>query len=118
VEYAGSFYRTRTALLKRRPASPMFLLGWASIMCGLEHQEVPSFFALLMYHDAIKNCADTWRSLRLAGWSNCLEWRRTSTLMKRILLTGMSGTGKSTVTSELAVRGYKAVDLDCDTFSE
>ncbi len=38
--------------------------------------------------------------------------------MKRILLTGMSGTGKSTVTSELAVRGYKAVDLDCDTFSE
>jgi shikimate kinase len=38
--------------------------------------------------------------------------------MKRILLTGMSGTGKSTITSQLAVRGYKAVDLDCDTFSE
>ncbi len=38
--------------------------------------------------------------------------------MKRILLTGMSGTGKSTVTGELAVRGYKAVDADSDEFSE
>ena len=38
--------------------------------------------------------------------------------MKRILLTGMSGTGKSTVINELAARGYKAVDADCDEFSE
>lgn len=38
--------------------------------------------------------------------------------MKRILLTGMSGTGKSTLTDELAARGYKAIDLDCDAFSE
>jgi broad-specificity NMP kinase len=38
--------------------------------------------------------------------------------MKRVLLTGISGTGKSTVTSELAARGYKAIDLDCETFSE
>ena len=38
--------------------------------------------------------------------------------MKRILLTGMSGTGTSTVTSELAARGYKAVDTDSDAFSE
>ena len=38
--------------------------------------------------------------------------------MKRILLTGMSGTGKSTIISELAARGYKAVDADCDEFSE
>jgi len=30
----------------------------------------------------------------------------------------MSGTGKSTVTSELAARGYKAVDADSDEFSE
>lgn len=38
--------------------------------------------------------------------------------MKRILLTGMSGTGKSTVISELAARGYKAVDADSDEFSQ
>src|SRR5436305_14519582 len=30
----------------------------------------------------------------------------------------MSGTGKSTVINELAARGYKAVDADCDEFSE
>lgn len=38
--------------------------------------------------------------------------------MKRILLTGVSGTGKSTVIGALAARGYKAVDADCDEFSE
>jgi dephospho-CoA kinase len=38
--------------------------------------------------------------------------------MKRILLTGMSGTGKSTVINVLAARGYKAVDADYDEFSE
>ncbi len=38
--------------------------------------------------------------------------------MKRILLTGMSGTGKSTIIGELASRGYKAVDADCDEYSE
>ena len=37
--------------------------------------------------------------------------------MKRILLTGMSGTGKSTVIGALAARGYKAVDADSDVFS-
>jgi shikimate kinase len=30
----------------------------------------------------------------------------------------MSGTGKSTVVGELAAHGYKAVDADCDEFSE
>ena len=37
--------------------------------------------------------------------------------MKRVLLTGMSGTGKSSVVQELVARGYKAVDTDdgfCD----
>jgi shikimate kinase len=32
--------------------------------------------------------------------------------MKRILLSGMSGTGKSTVIAALAARGYPAVDMD------
>lgn len=38
--------------------------------------------------------------------------------MKRILLTGMSGAGKSTVLGELAARGYCAVDADSDEYSE
>jgi dephospho-CoA kinase len=32
--------------------------------------------------------------------------------VKRVLLTGMSGTGKSSVVRELVARGYKAVDAD------
>lgn len=38
--------------------------------------------------------------------------------MKRVLLTGMSGTGKSTVIKELAARGYEAVDTDEGGLSE
>lgn len=38
--------------------------------------------------------------------------------MKHILLTGLSGVGKSTVIAALAARGYKAVDADCDEYSE
>ncbi len=38
--------------------------------------------------------------------------------MKRILLTGMSGTGKSTVIGELAKRGHRAVDADENGLSE
>ncbi|HYV79333.1 MAG TPA: AAA family ATPase [Streptosporangiaceae bacterium] len=37
--------------------------------------------------------------------------------MKRVLLTGMSGTGKSSVVRELAARGFNAVDSD-DGWSE
>jgi len=37
--------------------------------------------------------------------------RRLATV-KRVLLTGMSGTGKSSVIEVLAARGYKAVDTD------
>lgn len=37
--------------------------------------------------------------------------------MKRVLLTGMSGTGKSTVIRALAARGYKAIDTDSDEWS-
>lgn len=32
--------------------------------------------------------------------------------MKRVFITGMSGTGTSSVIRELAARGYRAVDLD------
>lgn len=38
--------------------------------------------------------------------------------MKRILITGMSGTGKSAVIQELASRGYPAHDLDTPQWSE
>jgi dephospho-CoA kinase len=38
--------------------------------------------------------------------------------LKRVFLTGMSGTGKSTVIQTLASRGYKAVDLDDPVWSE
>ena len=38
--------------------------------------------------------------------------------MKRVLLTGMSGTGKSSLICELEARGYKAIDFDCDEWSE
>lgn len=35
-----------------------------------------------------------------------------SAAMRRILITGMSGTGKSTVIEHLGSMGFKAVDLD------
>ena len=37
--------------------------------------------------------------------------------MKRVLLTGISGTGKSTLIRELAALGYKAIDADYDGWS-
>jgi broad-specificity NMP kinase len=51
-------------------------------------------------------------------WSSgAVGWRaqvptRTLPNVKRVLLTGMSGTGKSSVIRELVARGYKAVDTD------
>jgi shikimate kinase len=38
--------------------------------------------------------------------------------MKRVLITGMSGTGKTAVIRELASRGYPAHDLDTPEWSE
>lgn len=38
--------------------------------------------------------------------------------MKKILVTGMSGTGKSALIEELVARGYKGVDLDDPGYSE
>jgi shikimate kinase len=38
--------------------------------------------------------------------------------VKRVLITGMSGSGKSSVIAELAARGYAAVDADSPDYSE
>ncbi|HEU5428020.1 MAG TPA: AAA family ATPase [Actinocrinis sp.] len=38
--------------------------------------------------------------------------------MKRVLITGMSGTGKSTLLNELAARGYRTVDTDYGDYYE
>ncbi|MEV4072511.1 hypothetical protein ACGFJC_27465 [Nonomuraea fuscirosea] len=37
--------------------------------------------------------------------------------MVKILITGMSGTGKSTASEMLAARGHRAVDTDTDRWS-
>ena len=42
----------------------------------------------------------------------CTSSHSYPTGVKRVLLTGMSGTGKSTVITELAARGYKAIDTE------
>jgi shikimate kinase len=41
----------------------------------------------------------------------------TSTGVQRVLVTGMSGTGKSSALRELARRGHRTVDTDSDTWS-
>jgi len=38
--------------------------------------------------------------------------------MKRVLVTGMSGTGKSSLLTELAARGYRTVDTDYGDYFE
>jgi shikimate kinase len=44
--------------------------------------------------------------------------RRGRSIAVRVLLTGMSGTGKSTLVAELRRRGHAAFDADDDGFSE
>lgn len=51
-------------------------------------------------------------------WANITPLARNEGLkVKRILITGMSGTGKSAVIEELLQRGYRAVDLDAPEWS-
>jgi putative protein kinase ArgK-like GTPase of G3E family len=50
------------------------------------------------------------------GYSRATFWYAAG--VKRVLLTGMSGTGKSTVIGELATLGYKAIDTDADEWSD
>jgi len=38
--------------------------------------------------------------------------------VKRVLITGMSATGKSTVLAEMAARGHKTVDTDYEDWTE
>jgi dephospho-CoA kinase len=45
-------------------------------------------------------------------------WEGYRAAVKKVLLTGMSGTGKSTLIGALAARGYKAVDADSDEWCE
>jgi hypothetical protein len=46
------------------------------------------------------------------GWPVALYAGHRLTTVKRVLLTGMSGTGKSSVMAALVARGYKAIDTD------
>ncbi len=52
-----------------------------------------------------------------AGYSAAVAGSRQLTL-KRVLITGMSGTGKSSLLHELAARGYRTVDTDYGDYYE
>jgi GTPase SAR1 family protein len=60
--------------------------------------------------------------MRLSGLMPLVRYARTvvrdgGRRMARILITGMSGTGKSAVIIELMRRGYRAIDLDTSEWS-
>lgn len=58
---------------------------------------------------------------KLASRGEYLRYSRgrgSGSFVKRVLITGMSGVGKSSVIDELARRGYKAIDIDQPAWSE
>jgi shikimate kinase len=54
----------------------------------------------------------------MAGHADSAGRRGAYARAVRVLLTGMSGTGKSTLVRELRARGHRALDADDDGFSE
>ena len=61
--------------------------------------------------DAVDKCAGMAVS---ATPETTIHARISDRLVKRVLITGVSGSGKSSVIQELAARGYKAIDTDWD----
>jgi shikimate kinase len=62
---------------------------------------------------------ETWdRICKLYGWPQTFAGRYPDVGVTRILVTGMSGTGKSSVLAELARRGHRVVDTDEEGWSE
>src|ERR1700722_16722343 len=75
-----------------------------------KHQTQTMARRLASRREADKN--NLFRPGRGAGWAGRLRF-----LVMRVLVTGVSGTGKSSLIKELRRRGYSAFDADDDGFT-